>query len=86
MIDFFIPFFIGYGVATLSNFLIESSDRTSSDELSAIKNSIILKWDNVHLSWRPDFPSRDKPENARYIIGNIVNRETVLLLSDQKKH
>ena len=75
MIEFFLPFSLGYFACRIFQYLITSSEQTAS-----LNNRTILKWDSDNLSWRPhrEFPL---DENSRYIIGEHVDARVIRIFN-----
>ena len=71
MVEFFIPFSLGYFACRIFQYLIRSSEQTAG-----LNNRTILKWDSDNLSWRPhaQFPL---DENSKYILGEHIDARVI---------
>ena len=72
MVDFFLPFVLGYATARLSSFMISANQETSTNE-----DNILLKWDKDTFAWRPCPLSMVTDSTAKYMVAAHVDYEVV---------
>ena len=80
MINFFLPFLIGYGVARLTSYMLDASQ-----ERSYSRETILLKWDNGSFGWRPNSPADSITHDSRYMLGTPLDYETANFINTAEK-
>ncbi len=78
MIEFFLPFFLGYLVARITQFWVYNSEETK-------KTGILLKWDKHTLGWRPCSFKGEDDCDSKYMLAEPVDPNVMKFLVDISK-
>ena len=78
MIEFLLPFSLGYFFSRLISF----ATRANLESLISSKN-IILKWNTENFSWRPCPKSMVNDPSAKYMLATPVSYELLEAIKEQ---
>ena len=81
MIEFFLPFSIGYLVARLTTFMVSSSTKSSVDD-----RNILLKWDNNTSAWRPCPISMIDESTEKYMVATPVSLDALKIVKSSREN
>ena len=69
MIEFLLPFSLGYFFSRLISFFVSAGSETAHFD------GMILKWDKNLMAWRPCTKIED--ENSKYLMARMINKEAL---------
>ena len=72
MVEFLLPFSLGYFACRIFQYFISSSQDTSG-----LRESVLLRWDNTVFGWRVVTSVSESEKGIRYMIARPVSPEFI---------